>query len=215
MLNRLVTPLYAVILVMVFTFNAAAQNEFVQYVPDGDTLVLKGGEVVRLMGIDSPEMGKNGYPNGYYATEARDLLASLVSETAISVSTESGLKDRYGRTIATVYLSDGTNVNELLVLKGAAMAYYHPDVPRRVYHRMIELQHSAITFQNGMWVELAKRLEQPGPFRGNRKSKRVFSAQCEGYDLIAKANRVVFNTIFDAFENGYIPARHCKVWPDQ
>lgn len=50
----------------------------VRFVPDGDTVVLEGGGTVRLVGIDSPEMGRDGAPDQHFAKAARNRLAELV-----------------------------------------------------------------------------------------------------------------------------------------
>lgn len=69
---------------------------------DGDTLVLAGGERVRLAAIDAPEIGEEG------AIEATRALEALLDGAALRI--ERLGTDRYGRTLAAVY-ADGVDVS--------------------------------------------------------------------------------------------------------
>ena len=74
----------------------------------------------RLFGINAPEMRGNERPAGI---AARDFLRDLI-ETGKSFTVET-IKDRkgkYGRYLCKILLDDGTNVNELLVESGHAVA---------------------------------------------------------------------------------------------
>ena len=87
---------------------------------DGDTLVLAGGERIRLRGINAPEKGECG------GEEAQTLLAALVADGVVAERTGS---DRYGRTLAHLFTPDGTHLQRLLVSQGLAhvATYGEPD----------------------------------------------------------------------------------------
>ncbi len=189
-----------------------AVQERVRFVPDGDTVVLQGGAVVRLSGIDAPEMPHGEKPGGYYAETARDLLATLVLRQAVHLEQVPAGYDRYGRTLAILRLPDGTAVNDLLVEQGAALAYSHPDVPAADMARYTALQRQAMQAGRGMWARMNPLLQGLGPVVGNRRSHRFFTQGCEGGDRVAPKNRVVFESAFGALEAGYLPARHCNLW---
>ncbi|MDP6670703.1 MAG: thermonuclease family protein [archaeon] len=89
---------------------------FVQRVVDGDTLVLANGERVRLIGINSPEKGEPCFE------EAGDFLASAVSGKAVELFFDSERQDKYGRTLAYVFV-DEKHANLLLVKQGFAVAF--------------------------------------------------------------------------------------------
>ena len=89
---------------------------FVQRVVDGDTLVLANGERVRLIGINSPEKGEACFE------EAGDFLASEVSGKAVELFFDSERQDKYGRTLAYVFV-DEKHANLLLVEQGFAVAF--------------------------------------------------------------------------------------------
>ena len=84
---------------------------------DGDTItVLQGKQQikVRLFGIDAPELKQ---PHG---KKSKQFLSNLIAGKNVEVD-ENG-KDRYKRTIGTIYLN-GTDINAQMVANGYAWAY--------------------------------------------------------------------------------------------
>ena len=57
--------------------SAPPQAALVVRVVDGDTLVLAGGAKVRVLGIDAPEMERDGQPADFLAHKAKAVLAEL------------------------------------------------------------------------------------------------------------------------------------------
>jgi endonuclease YncB( thermonuclease family) len=90
------------------------ENVRVKWVYDGDTLLLRDGRKVRIIGIDTPEVphrGKRGEPLGPQATEAlRELLAK--HNYRISILPGKEKHDKYKRLLAHVFLPDSTNVSQ-------------------------------------------------------------------------------------------------------
>ena len=68
-------------------------------VHDGDTLRLADGRKVRLLGIDSPELGRDGRPDQAFAARAREHLRGLIEQAdwRVSLSVDRDRYDRYGR----------------------------------------------------------------------------------------------------------------------
>lgn len=92
----------------------------VEYVHDGDTLFLTDGTKVRLLGIDTPEVGEH---RECYGDEARELLRDLLPEgTRVQVLADVQPLDQYGRSLLFIYTDDGVNVNLELIERGAAEA---------------------------------------------------------------------------------------------
>ena len=86
---------------------------------DGDTLNC-GGERVRLLGIDAPEL--HGCRQGRQCVEgdgqaAKLALAGLIEGAALGIGRVG--QDNYGRTLAVVY-ADGANLSCALVSAGHA-----------------------------------------------------------------------------------------------
>jgi endonuclease YncB( thermonuclease family) len=94
--------------------------ERVSYVLDGDTFVLHGGQHVRVIGLDTPEIGRQGRPSQPYANAARDLLRRwLEPGTPVSLRYDVVRNDKYGRRLAHVY-RDSTNLAAALLREGLA-----------------------------------------------------------------------------------------------
>lgn len=86
---------------------------------DGDTLDLVDGRRVRLIGINAPEIGRQGKPSEPYAQAARRELQQLVadsSELRLLVGEEQ--QDRYGRTLGHLFDGMGVNIEARLLRQG-------------------------------------------------------------------------------------------------
>jgi endonuclease YncB( thermonuclease family) len=77
---------------------------------DGDTFAY-GTERIRIQGIDAPELSESG---GFEASQRLDL---LLKEGPVRIVPQA--LDRYGRTVADVYVDD-RNVAEVLRSEGYA-----------------------------------------------------------------------------------------------
>lgn len=89
-------------------------------VVDGDTLRLKDGRSVRMVGLNTPETGKKGRAAEPFAEDARRRLQALVDESdgAVSLRVGEQEKDRYGRVLANVYGRNGANLEAQLLSEG-------------------------------------------------------------------------------------------------
>ncbi|HKI62626.1 MAG TPA: thermonuclease family protein [Mariprofundaceae bacterium] len=107
------------------TLSVVEQGRWVtvSHVYDGDTFRSSRGERVRLLGINAPEVAHNDQPGQPLGKTAGLRLAKLIAGKAVQLRLDRDKKDAYGRTLAQVYLPDGTWVNELLVREGMAQVY--------------------------------------------------------------------------------------------
>ena len=92
----------------------------VQRVVDGDTVRLKDGRSVRMIGLNAPETGKKGRPDEPFAVAARQRLQALVKASDGRVGLVPGRegKDHYGRTLAHLYGANGENLEAQLLAEG-------------------------------------------------------------------------------------------------
>jgi len=126
-------------------------------VVDGDTFHAEdnsGIDVkVRLIGIDAPETRKTAKKDaGYYGQESKAFLTNLISGKNVRLEFDFGKKDRYGRTLAYVYMEDGTFVNAQLVKQGyAAIMTVPPNV--KYADLFLQLQQEAREIKRGLWGE--------------------------------------------------------------
>jgi micrococcal nuclease len=139
--------------------QAASATGLVQVtrVVDGDTFWVENGTEkdlrVRLLGIDAPESRKSFKKEvQYFGKEASDYLKQLIGGKKVRLVYDVNPKDRYGRTLAYVYLEDGTFVNAELVSKGYAVVMtIAPNV--RYAEDFVKLQEEARKEGLGLWAK--------------------------------------------------------------
>jgi len=116
---------------------------------DGDTIEITGGVRVRYIGVNAPETDE---PGGKEATEANKV---LVEGKMVRLEDDVQKLDKYGRSLAYVYLEDGTFVNAELVRIGyAQVSTYPPNV--KYVDTFIEYQREALTEKRGMWAGVSQ-----------------------------------------------------------
>ena len=104
--------------------DAQAQIEFVY---DGDTVRTTAGLKIRLLGINTPELGHGKKPDQPLAQEARQLLIDMLARhRQVSLRFDQERLDRYQRTLAHLFLDDGTNAQEQLLRAGLATTLVLP-----------------------------------------------------------------------------------------
>lgn len=91
---------------------------------DGDTLWLSGIGKVRLIGIDTPEVFSGVECYGRRAAAFVRRVLPLRSEVRYRLGAEE--RDRYGRSLAYVWLDDGRFLNRLLLARGYAQTLTIP-----------------------------------------------------------------------------------------
>lgn len=89
-------------------------------VVDGDTIDVEAVGRIRLVGVNTPERGQPGYQN------ATDFVRSICLGKTVSMNIDDAKnKDKYGRTLAVVYV-DNINLNQELLKRGYAKVMYIP-----------------------------------------------------------------------------------------
>ena len=92
---------------------------FIESCYDGDTCTTTNGEKIRLACIDTPELrGRNEDP--IEAKKSRDFLNNLISGKEVDIRRIT--EDRYGRTVAELFIDD-INIQKLLVNNGYANVF--------------------------------------------------------------------------------------------
>ncbi len=118
----------------------------VSRVIDGDTIEIQTGERVRLICIDTPEVGE------YYYQEAKDYLINLILNEKVKLVKDVSETDRYSRLLRYVYVED-VFVNGELIEKGYARVYrYPPDTKLCDYLEILEIEAKNNNF--GIWLEV-------------------------------------------------------------
>jgi micrococcal nuclease len=122
----------------------------VSVVVDGDTIVMEGGDTIRLLGLDAPETAnpnmRGPQPLG---SEATSRLRALVEGRQVVLEADAVDRDHYGRLLRHMWLGDML-VSEVLVGEGLAHAM---SVPPNLRHaeRMRAAEDSARAAGLGLW----------------------------------------------------------------
>ncbi len=183
------------------------QEAVVAHVVDGDTVTLDTGQRVRLLGIDAPEMEKEGQPADFLAHKSKQVLADLAQGKRVRLEYDRLRYDRYGRILAYLFLMDGTDLSREMVRQGLAHVYTVPP-NMRFREELLAAQREAIAARRGVWLEA---LKQDEPFYiGNRRSLLFHRPTCHLGQNTAKSNRVQFTSKAQAYLQGYSPCRTCK-----
>lgn len=146
--------------------ESQAQDRYLcRKVLDGDTIDLESVGRVRLIGVDCPERGEkvNGYQG--FSAEATEYTRSLVEGKHVRLEYDRERRDKFGRTLAYVFLEDSSFVNALIVEKGYGWA--HTKFPFRYADRFRRLESEARSAKRGLWGigESAGRMELGGVSR--------------------------------------------------
>lgn len=116
------------------------QKVHVERVVDGDTFVATSNDgkemKVRLIGVDTPETVKPNTPVQPYGKEASNYSKKHLSGKDVYLEFDKEKEDRYGRTLAYVWLDKETMFNEELVKKGLAREKYFS--PNGKYRNVFE-----------------------------------------------------------------------------
>lgn len=128
----------------------------VRQVIDGDTITVSGIGAVRLLGVDAPEKTGGYRESEPYGDAATKFMRSLVDGKLVRLEYDGDRKDQYNRTLAYVFLDDGTLVNEAIIRAGFAETYRRFEYWRKPAFQAAEREARAAG--RGMW---AKRKPRP------------------------------------------------------
>ena len=107
--------------------NTYDEKAVVKHVIDGDTVILADDRHIRLIGINTPEIGHDGHASQPGAEEAHNYLNNLLhTNKTIRLHYDRERFDHYGRTLAHLFLQDGTNIQALLLDRGLATTLTMP-----------------------------------------------------------------------------------------
>jgi endonuclease YncB( thermonuclease family) len=100
-----------------FFSSSKTQDKIVTKIIDGDTVIVEGGETIRLLGIDCDEKGKKCYANATKRIEELLLGKNVVIESGAED------KDQYDRSLRYIFLNE-KNINVQMVEEGFCVARF-------------------------------------------------------------------------------------------
>jgi micrococcal nuclease len=141
------------------TETKSNQNESykVLEVVDGDTIKVEKYGTLRLIGIDTPETKDPRKPVQCYGIEASEKAKSLLQGKTVKLEFDSsqGELDKYGRTLAYVFLEDGTFFNLEMIKQGYAHEYTY-NKKYKYQTSFKEAESKASSNQLGLWSNVCK-----------------------------------------------------------
>jgi len=159
---------------LLLAISAFAYSGKVIGISDGDTCTVLTAEnqqvKIRLAGIDTPESSQA------FGTKAKQALSEKVFGRTVEVKEQS--KDRYGRTVADIYLG-ARWVNLEMVAEGWAWHYkeYSKDP------KLASAERAARLAKSGLWAD--KEPVPPWDFRGGGKASAKVQIQSQAQGIEA------------------------------
>ena len=149
----------ALLFLLIFSAESIAQEkskflEITKFV-DGDTFWVKRSdgkdEKIRLIGVNTPEARNTGRTQiEYFGKEASAYVKKLLTGKKVRLEFDVQRYDRYKRTLAYIYLENGTFLNAHLVKEGyATVATYPPNV--KYANLFVKLEKEARSKRKGLW----------------------------------------------------------------
>ncbi|MGE0084906.1 MAG: thermonuclease family protein [Desulfococcaceae bacterium] len=190
-----------------FTSAKPADTAVVVHVIDGDTVILSDGRHVRYIGINTPEIPKPDQKGEPFSRDAAKYNRELVKGKKVRLEYDRTREDQYGRTLAWLWLKDGTLVNEQIIGEGYAHCLYDSK-NSRYFDRLLQIQRKAMSAGKGMWRNL--RRGEKEKLVGNTRSLRFHEIHCDLAKQVSRKNRKDFYSRWDAFWEGYAPSKKCR-----
>jgi len=201
--------------IIVATGQPTTSHKVVRIV-DGDTFEIKGGQKVRMIGIDTPEsVHPDAEKNTEFGKLASEFTKSKIEGKNIKLVKDVSETDKYGRLLRYVYLEDGTFFNELLVKEGyAKVSTYPPDV--KFADVFVKAEQYARENDKGLWgitktsQTSTSDTEAEYQYVGSKESNKYHLPTCTWAKKITAENLIKFKDKEDAEQQGYEPCGVCK-----
>lgn len=122
----------------------------IEKVFDGDTVQLADGRKVRLLGINTPEIGHRSRPGEPGGEAAKAWLSKTLLNRKVRLVTDAETTDKYQRTLAHVFTERNEHINLELVKNGLAAVDIHP--PNLLFaDELAAAQEAAEQDGRGLW----------------------------------------------------------------
>ena len=123
----------------------------VRQVIDGDTLILADETRLRLIGLDAPELGREGRPDKPWARTARQRLADLVGGRVVELELDEERRDGHGRLLGYLF-RQGRLIIEVLLEEGLARVFI-VGPSTRYAERLLAAERRARAAGRGLWAD--------------------------------------------------------------
>jgi endonuclease YncB( thermonuclease family) len=146
----------------------------VSRVVDGDTVHLEDGRKIRIIGINTPEIGYLGKQTEKFARKAQQVVSQFLAKNKkIGLIFDQQRYDHYHRLLAYIILSDGRSLGQELVKQGLAISIAIPPNTQHI-HCLRHVEKYAKNRLLGVWHQAKMQ----------RIDARAISKKVKGYRLI-------------------------------
>ena len=136
-------------LILLAAFVLASEQAEVKRVIDGDTVELKDGRSVRLIGVNCPDPTACDQWLIEFCDEAKEFLRKLCEGKSVRLEYDRDTIDTYGRTLAYLYLDDETLINAEIIRNGYGYADSLHEYEKRA--EFLEIEMAARQDLRGLW----------------------------------------------------------------
>lgn len=190
-------------LALLLALPSSAWAQLVTRVVDGDTIVVASVGTVRLIGVDTPETVDPREPVQVFGKEAAEFTRRMAEGKVVRLEFDAQRTDKYQRTLAYVYLADGTFLNAEIVRQGYGHAYVK--YPFKYLDQFREYEREAREKGRGLWADPPAQDEQkpttePARVWVNTASK-VY--HCPGTRYYGTTSRGAYMSESEAQASGY------------
>lgn len=124
---------------------------------DGDTIEVNINgvpEKIRLIGVNTPETVDPRKKVECFGKEASQFVTDILTGTSVFLEADASQsdRDRYGRLLRYVFLSDGLLLNKTIIAEGYGYEYTH-NVPYHYMKEFKDAEHTAQKLGKGLWKE--------------------------------------------------------------
>lgn len=170
-------------------FVAEAEKVEVAYVYDGDTVRLKDGRKIRLIGINTPETSKDNRPAEVFADEATEALSKLLSQAEVSLLIGKEKQDRYKRWLGHLY-ADEVLASEYLLREGLA---FHIAIPPNILFSDCLKAAETKADNKGLWAWNSSLLKNVSELSGRDSGFRVLTGTVTSIRKIRNAHLLIID----------------------
>jgi len=177
---------------------------------DGDTIILKNGERVRLLGINTPEIESRHRSDETGGQAAKQWLQDKLNGGQVYLEYDKQQRDKYKRLLAHCFLPDDEHLNKTIVEAGlASLSIIPPNV--RYSEQLISAQQQAQQNKRGIWGASAYKPRSVTTLKkGNSKGWQRFLATASSI----KKGRTYIRLILEKNVDIRIPMANLDLFPE-
>lgn len=185
------------------------QNAVVAEALTGDTVRLKGGKLLKYIGLQAPPLQSKIPLLRTYGENSLAYNKSLVEGKSVMIEWGNQIRDERDELLGYVFLEDGRFVNLEILKAGHARALNpSPNLKYAADLRLAAL--SAQRQKSGLWKETPDNPYITSEYIGEKNTKIYYFPTSLELDRIPQANLVKFRSRVEAKAAGYRPCSTCR-----